>query len=499
MQTTSENIINVQELEPKLRHQTIFNVFNTLKEGEHLIIHNNHDPQPVFYQLMNLRGNIFSWEYLQKGPEWWDIKVTRQVPIIPTEKDSDIILNIPAVEPQQKHALIFHIYENLEPGETFIIHNDHDPKPLYYHLKEKHGEVFTWEYLNSGPQWWDIRITLNANSNQTSSENETATNSNIANIKEGERVVDVPSLEPRLKHPTIFKTFDELQAGESMIIHNDHDPKPVYYQLQSERGDCFTWEYLQQGPQWWDIRVTKKDDEIKETIGEIVAKDINKTSVFKKYGIDFCCNGNRTVREACAAKGIDYKIVEEELKKVSGAVTGNSNLNFDDWNLDFLADYIVNTHHNYVRKYLPEIVQYMNKVAQVHGPHHPELAEIKVQVDKINEELTAHMLEEENLVFPLIKEIVKTKNSNGAYSKEAGKTFNEIVEQTEKEHDIVGRALEAIRKLNNNYEIPQDACTSYRLLFKMLEEFENDIFIHIHLENNILFSKAKEMEKSLLG
>lgn len=162
MQTTDVNIINVQELEPRLRHQTIFNVFNTLKEGEHLIIHNNHDPMPVYYQLMNMRGNIFSWEYLQKGPEWWDIKVTRQVPIVPTEREDDVILNIPVVEPQQKHALIFNVFETLRVGDSFIIHNDHDPKPVSYQLKATHGDVFEWEYLQQGPQWWDIRVTKKA-------------------------------------------------------------------------------------------------------------------------------------------------------------------------------------------------------------------------------------------------------------------------------------------------------------------------------------------------
>ncbi|WP_367916197.1 DUF2249 domain-containing protein [Leadbetterella sp. DM7] len=160
MSAATENIINVQELEPRLRHQTIFNVFNTLKEGEYLVIHNNHDPMPVQHQLMNLRGNIFSWEYLQKGPEWWDIKVTRQVPLIPTEKENDIILNIPVLEPRQKHALIFHLFESLEPGETFIIHNDHDPRPVYYQLQAEHGDTFTWQYLREGPLWWDIRVSL---------------------------------------------------------------------------------------------------------------------------------------------------------------------------------------------------------------------------------------------------------------------------------------------------------------------------------------------------
>ncbi|HWK58559.1 MAG TPA: DUF2249 domain-containing protein [Parapedobacter sp.] len=158
MQTANEKIINVQELEPRLRHQTIFDVFNTLVEGEHLVIHNNHDPMPVYYQLMNLRGNIFSWEYLQKGPEWWDIKVTRQVPVVPTERQDDVILNIPEIEPQQKHALIFKVFEMLKPGGTFIIHNNHDPRPVYHQLQAMHGDVFTWEYLQQGPQWWDIRI-----------------------------------------------------------------------------------------------------------------------------------------------------------------------------------------------------------------------------------------------------------------------------------------------------------------------------------------------------
>lgn len=160
METIGNNIINVQELEPKMRHQTIFNVFNTLKEGEHLVIHNNHDPKPVFYQLMNLRGNIFSWEYLQEGPQWWDVKVTRKVPIVNTESQDDLILNIPEVEPQQKHALIFNIFENSKSGESFIIHNDHDPKPVYYQLQSTHGDTFSWDYLQEGPDSWDIRVTI---------------------------------------------------------------------------------------------------------------------------------------------------------------------------------------------------------------------------------------------------------------------------------------------------------------------------------------------------
>ncbi len=567
MQTAKEIVIKVQEIEPRLRHQTIFNTFDQLRKGESLIIHNNHDPKPVFYQLMDIRGNIFSWEYLQEGPEWWDIRLTKVVETV-SPNIEEFVLNIPGIAPQSKHAAIFQVFEgtapggsfiihndhdpkpvyhqlmsqygdifeweylsegpqrwdirltkkqmqtkekegetvinvpslpghmkhqtifqtfnNLKPGESFIIHNDHDPKPVYYQLMDMKGDIFTWEYLQEGPEWWDIRVSLKAY------EQSTPTYTNPFARPE-EKVVNVPSLEPKLKHPTIFQTFDSLQAGESMIIHNDHDPKPVYYQLKSERGDGFTWEYLQEGPKDWDIRITIKPKESTETIGEIVAKDINKAAVFKKYGIDFCCNGKRTVREACEAKGLDPQQIEEELRKPIQNVSSQQ-MNYEDWSLSFLADFIVNTHHSYTKKYLPEINQYAKKVAQVHGDKHPELIEIRFLVEKIKEEMTKHMKEEEEILFPMIKKIEQAQSEGTSFTSE--QSFGSLVQTAEQEHDTVGRALEQIRNLSANYAIPEDACTSYKLLFSMLQDLENDIFTHIHLENNILFEKAINIENS---
>ncbi|MEZ4889616.1 MAG: iron-sulfur cluster repair di-iron protein [Crocinitomicaceae bacterium] len=492
MQELNEAIIDVQSIEPRLRHQTIFQEFHNLRNGESFIIHNNHDPKPVYYQLIDIFGEVFTWDYLQAGPEWWDIRVTKTEDTNDGE-EKDLVLNVPAIEPQFKHETIFNTFKSLRPGNSFIIHNDHDPKPVYYQLINLFGETFTWEYLQQGPQWFDIRVTKNGEAPAKVEEKPVvATNVTVGN--DNEKVVDVPSLEPRLKHPTIFQTFDTLQAGESMVIHNDHDPKPVYYQLLSERGDVFTWEYLQQGPQWWDIRVTRKGTETTETIGEIVAKDLRKAEVFKKFGIDFCCGGKKTVRQVCAEKGIDPTIVEQELQKPVTGVT-STDMNYTEWDLDFLADYIVNKHHKYVRKYLPEIVKYATKVAQVHGGGHPELHEIKRLFDQVDAEMSQHMIDEEQKLFPLIKEIVRAKEGYSTYQKNV--SFADMVAETEKEHDSVGRALEKIRELSANYTIPEDACTSYKLLFAMLQEFENDLFTHIHLENNILFVKAAEVEKSL--
>jgi len=109
-------------------------------------------------------------------------------------------------------------------------------------------------------------------------------------------ILDVTKIEPRLKHPTIFQCFDALSAGETFTILNDHDPKPLYYQLLGERGNIFTWNYLEQGPDWWRVVLTKPAPAAKiETVGQIVAKDIRKAEVFKKLGIDFCCGGKKSV------------------------------------------------------------------------------------------------------------------------------------------------------------------------------------------------------------
>lgn len=312
-----------------------------------------------------------------------------------------------------------------------------------------------------------------------------------------ENILNVTLLEPRQKHPTIFARFDELEEGESLTIHNDHDPKPLYYQLLGERGNIFIWEYLEEGPQWWKIRISKRvTGENDETLGEIAAKDLRKAEVFKKYGLDFCCGGKKTVKEACAEKGIDITKVEKELQQADKNPSARP-LPYNDWGLDFLADYIVNTHHAYVRKTLPEIRGYALKVAQVHGGRHPELIPIQQLVEEVNRELSGHLVKEENILFPFIKELVMAKDrSQSPRTAQFGSVQNPI-HMMEEEHEIAGRCMEEIRTLSNNYALPDDACASYSLLFKMLNDFEEDLHIHVHLENNILFPKAIALEKHL--
>lgn len=304
-----------------------------------------------------------------------------------------------------------------------------------------------------------------------------------------ENILDVTLLEPREKHPTIFRKFDALLEGEQLIINNDHDPKPLFYQLLSERGEIFQWTYLEEGPEVWKVRITKNVTGVAgETVGQIAAKDLRKAQVFKKYGIDFCCGGKKTLAEACQDKGLDVHKIQKELSDSPSTITQRP-LPFDEWSPDFLADYIVNNHHAYVKKSLPDLLVYSNKVAAVHGGHHPELLSVSTLVQQLAQELTDHLAKEEMILFPFIKAKVR-----GEFYRAPFGSVESPIKMMEQEHDDAGQILAELRYVTNGYVLPDDACASYSLLYRLLEEFESDLHMHIHLENNILFPKAMLMQ-----
>jgi regulator of cell morphogenesis and NO signaling len=309
-----------------------------------------------------------------------------------------------------------------------------------------------------------------------------------------DHILDVRLIEPRLKHPTIFLQFDALALGDSLTILNDHDPKPLYYQLLNERGDIFDWVYVENGPVKWVVKIALKDGSNDETVGSIAANDWRKAQVFKKFGIDFCCGGKKSLREVCTDKKLDYAAIQAELQRVISTSTDRA-LSYNDWTASFLVDYILNTHHAYVNKALPELRAYAYKVATVHGEFHPELKRIYELVEALYEELTSHMMKEENILFPYIKEL----SSSAEHQPPHFGTVKNPIHVMEHEHDQAGEILREIRALSNDYLLPADACASYSLLFKLLEEFESDLHTHIHLENNILFPKALELENQAIA
>jgi len=309
--------------------------------------------------------------------------------------------------------------------------------------------------------------------------------------------LDVTQIEPRLKHPKIFEKFDTLVGGQSFLIHNDHDPKPLYYQLIAERGQTFDWEYLKEGPEIWEVKISKLNTgEKPATIGELVAADFRKAEVFRKFGLDFCCGGKKSLSQACIAKGIDVTKVEVALAEVDNKPK-TSQQDFTNWDLDFLADYIVNTHHKYVTESLPMLFEFSKKVARVHGDFHIEVVEIADYFKAVADELTMHMDKEENILFPYIKDLVAAKKNGTPFKPSPFGSIENPIRMMESEHVSAGGNMDKIHELSSSFTPPEDACSSYRVLYQKLEEFELDLHQHIHLESNILFPKAIALEKEL--
>lgn len=226
-----------------------------------------------------------------------------------------------------------------------------------------------------------------------------------------------------------------------------------------------------------------------KTLASLVTENFKTAAVFEKYHLDFCCRGKRSLEQACAELKLPTSQIVAELEKVYNSDLKSGDIGFDNMNLSELSDYIVDTHHAYVKKEMPQILAYLQKVASKHGERHPEMLKVFEIFAAIKEEMEHHMQKEEMVLFPRIKEIEKLVNE-GSEIRINQNYLQAPVTIMEQEHDHAGELLKEINRLTNNYTPPADACTTYRLSFAALQAFEADLHRHIHLENNILFPKA---------
>lgn len=232
-----------------------------------------------------------------------------------------------------------------------------------------------------------------------------------------------------------------------------------------------------------------------KTVAECVAENYKAADIFKKRGIDFCCGGQVSVKEICDRKQVDYNEVRSELLQIDNVV--DSAHDFLNWELDTLIDYIMKVHHEYVKNNIPLIKEYANKVAKVHGHHYTETVEINRLFSLVADELESHMHKEEIILFPYISNIAEAKKEGMSIPMPPFGSIENPIRMMEHEHNDVGDLTKRIAELSNSYTPPAEACNTYRVLYAKLKEFENDLFQHIHLENNILFPKAIKLEKEL--
>jgi len=229
-------------------------------------------------------------------------------------------------------------------------------------------------------------------------------------------------------------------------------------------------------------------------VGQFVAEDYRTAAIFSNYGIDFCCKGHKTLEEVCNKKKIDVFQLLAELEAQLNSKTDQS-IDYKSWPVDLLVDYIEKKHHRYVEEKAPVLRQFLDKLCRVHGERHPELFEINELFTASVGELAAHMKKEELILFPFIKKMVAAVLNKSSIEQPHFGTVENPIAMMMEEHDNEGERFRKIAQITNNYTPPTDACNTYRVTFAMLDEFEKDLHLHIHLENNILFPKAIKLEQ----
>lgn len=232
-----------------------------------------------------------------------------------------------------------------------------------------------------------------------------------------------------------------------------------------------------------------------KTVRELALEFPNATRVFEKLGIDYCCGGNKSLEEACAATQLSADEILNSLEQ--DEQSSRANQKGRNWQAAPLADLIAHinsTHHKYTREEIARLGPLFEKVCSVHGKNHPELEQIRALFRGLAQELTTHMMKEEMVLFPYIVRMEEAVIQKEPVLPPPFGSVQNPVAMMVHEHDSAGDALRSMRQASAGYTPPGDACISFQTLYRALAEFEADLHQHIHLENNILFPRAIEME-----
>ena len=232
------------------------------------------------------------------------------------------------------------------------------------------------------------------------------------------------------------------------------------------------------------------------TVGDVVAADFRTAEVFEQFGIDFCCSGRRSLADACRAAAANPDTVARAIEALPPVIQTEDDVT--QWPIPKLIDFIVSTHHAYVRSALPSITRHLAKLNEVHGSRHPELSRVAAYFEQVRCDLEQHMLKEEQVLFPYVRDIAECGDGCGRTQSPFGTVENPI-RMMEREHQEVGDAMRVIRELTRGYTPPEDGCTTYVIGMAELQQFERDLHRHVHVENNVLFPAAVQIEQRLCG
>jgi regulator of cell morphogenesis and NO signaling len=237
---------------------------------------------------------------------------------------------------------------------------------------------------------------------------------------------------------------------------------------------------------------------VSDTVREIALGLPESTMIFENLAIDYCCGGGKSLAESCEIAGVETERVVGLLEDVVNARTKDTKTDFRALTQTELSNYIVAKHHDFTREELGRLDALLNKVCEVHGKNHAELFSIRKSFTELRNDLLPHMLKEEQVLFPYIQRVEGAIVHNQPLAPAFFGSVSNPVQKMMLEHDQAGEILRDMRKVSSGYQVPAETCISYKTLYERLESLEQDLHQHIHLENNILFPRAQEMENGLV-
>jgi regulator of cell morphogenesis and NO signaling len=233
--------------------------------------------------------------------------------------------------------------------------------------------------------------------------------------------------------------------------------------------------------------------------GSVVRKYYRTAAIFNRYGIEYCCGAKWPLKMVCELKELDIGVVLSDLMQATRIIEVHHALPFESWKIDFLTDYIVNIHHQYLKQSLPTLKEALEKFVVEHAGKYPEFTRLQGAFNELYQTMPGHLQHEEEIIFPYIRQIAHAYESKESYAGLLVRTLRKPIEALMfHEHDHIEKLLEDFRELTQGYVIPSNACTSHFLVFSLLKELDDELVQHIYLENNVLFPKAVAMEKELL-
>jgi regulator of cell morphogenesis and NO signaling len=235
----------------------------------------------------------------------------------------------------------------------------------------------------------------------------------------------------------------------------------------------------------------KSEFQLQCTIADVALDFPHSIKILRRYDLDYCCHGSVSFAQACLQHHLDPEEILNEIQSELPIPEGNPNHRFDMWDIAQLLDHIQQNHHEYIRMAVPKLRDFIDKIALNHSNEYPELSDIKHNFDILSEELLDHLPKEEEILFPAIRRLVARPLST-SFSPLTANILGPV-SLMESEHSNAGELLRLLRSLTNHYSAPAHSCPTFHAMYRLLEDFDNDLVQHIHLENNIVFQKIKSL------